>query len=326
MSQNKSVKVGVIGVGHLGKFHIEQYLNVARAEVVGIFDTDSTIAKNVSQEYNIKSFDTLDKLLQSCDAVSIVTPTINHYSVSYTALDYGCHTFIEKPITQTVDQARNLLEKADQENKLIQVGHIEQFNPAFLSLKLAKINPRFIESHRLSPFNLRGTDVPVVLDLMIHDIGIVLELVQSKIQSIEANGVKVVSDTVDIANARLKFKNGCVANMTASRISQKKMRKLRFFQENNYTTIDFIQNIVEMYEVSDIELVPSDNEKCFSLESDPPKFVIYRKPEIKPRNALRLELEHFVESILHNNKPIVDGYHATEALSISIIIQNIIDQ
>ncbi len=326
MSENKSVKVGIIGVGHLGKFHIEQYFNIKKADVVGIFDTDSNRMKEISKSYNIPFFSNINELLIRCDAISVVTPTNYHFSVADKALDNNCHVFIEKPITQTVDQARKLLDKADYNDRIIQVGHIEQFNPAFLSLNLESISPRFIEAHRLSPFNPRGTDVPVVLDLMIHDIGIVLELVNSEIKSIQANGVNVVSDSADIANTRVEFENGCVANLTASRISQKKMRKLRFFQEYNYTTIDFTQNKVEIYEICDTEPELKNNEICLSLDSETKKYVIYKTPVIKSDNALRLELEHFIESILNDNNPIVDGHRATEALSVALTIQNIIDK
>ena len=240
MSPKQPVDIGVVGIGHLGNFHIEQLKQIPDCKIIGIYDIDLSVLKKAHELHSVPCVNSLDELLTNCDAVSIVTPTRYHFDVAKKALDADCHLFIEKPITKTINQAKQLLKKAEIKNKFIQVGHIEQFNPAFLALDKSNLKPVFIESHRLSPFNRRGTDVPVVLDLMIHDIDIVLSLVNSGIKEIKANGVRVVSDTVDIANARIEFENGCVTNLTASRISQKKMRKIRLFQENTYTTIDFL--------------------------------------------------------------------------------------
>jgi len=325
MTKLKSIKVGVVGLGHLGKFHVEQYLNITKSDFVGVFDVDKKKCQLVGDYFNVKCFTDLDALLGACDAISIVTPTTSHCTIALRALEYNCHLFIEKPIAQTVQSAKKILKKAEIKHKKIQVGHIEQFNPAFLSLKFKNINPMFIESHRLSSFNPRGLDVPVVLDLMIHDIGIVLKMVNSGLSSVEASGVSVITDTVDIANARLKFHNGCVANLTSSRVSQKSLRKLRFFQKNNYTTIDFLNNTAEKYQVSTSEPNENENELCIPIESIPKKFVTYTKPIIKPYNALQMELDSFIDSILLDKKTLVSGKDATKALEIAITIQNIID-
>ncbi len=325
MSQHKSIKVGVVGVGHLGKFHVEQYLNITNSDLVGIFDVDEKKCHVVGERFKVKCFPDLDSLLDVCDAISIVTPTISHSAVSLRALEHNCHLFIEKPITHTVEDAHTILRNAEIKNKKIQVGHIEQFNPAFLSLNFENVNPMFIESHRLSSFNPRGIDVPVVLDLMIHDIGIVLKMVNSDLSSVVASGVSVITDTVDIANARLTFYNGCVANLTSSRISQKSLRKLRFFQKNNYTTIDFLNNKIEKYRVSQSNPNINANDLCIPIDSNQKKFVSYTKPIITPYNALRKELNSFIESIIFDKKPLVDGKDATRALEIAIKVQNIID-
>lgn len=326
MSNNfKPVKIGIIGVGHLGKFHLQQLKEIESAHLQGVYDLNTPSIQAISADQNIQAFTSMDELFTVCDAVSIVTPTTTHFQVASDALRNDCHVFIEKPITKTVAEARDLLSLAEKNNLIIQVGHIEQFNPAFLAINNQECHPQFIECHRLAPFNPRGTDVPVVLDLMIHDIGIILSMVDSSVKDIHASGVNVVSPSVDIANARIEFENGCVANLTSSRISQKKMRKLRFFQNNAYTTVDFLLGIVETYHVTDDLPILKDNEMSFKLEGKQEKYVIYQKPEVIPQNALKLELEHFIESIQHQKTPIVDGHSATEALDIAIRIQNIID-
>ena len=326
MNHFKPVKIGIIGVGHLGKFHLQQIQEINTAKLMGIYDQDLQHAKDWGNIQGIPVFDTLEGLLSVCNAVSIVTPTTAHYEVASRALMNDCHVFIEKPITKTVAEARDLLRRAEKKNLIIQVGHIEQFNPAFLAIRSMELDPRFIESHRLAPFNLRGTDVPVVLDLMIHDIGIILSMVPSPIREIHASGVKVASDTADIANARIEFENGCVANLTCSRISQKKMRKLRFFQHNAYVTVDFLLSVVEIYRVTDHLPTLRENELSFKIDGHHEKYVIYQKPAVEPQNALKLELAHFIESIQHRRAPVVDGHSATNALEIAIRIQNIIDR
>ncbi len=325
MNNSNRIKVGVIGVGHLGNFHVQQLKTIPEADVVGIFDQDAGRLAEMADEHSVKAYSDYMDLLKDCQAVSIVTPTNTHFDVARSALDQNCHVFIEKPITQTVEQAKQLLEMAQARGKLIQVGHIEQFNPAFLALGDRKINPKFIECHRLAPFNARGTDVPVVLDLMIHDIGIILSLVPDRIRDIRASGVKVVSDSVDIANARIEFENGCIANITSSRISQKTMRKLRIFQENAYITVDFHTGTVETYDVSESEPAAAENSMVFTIEGKRKKHILYQKPFVEKGNALRMELAHFLNAIRESLRPAVDGHSATEALEVAIRIQNSID-
>ncbi len=319
------IKIGVVGVGYLGNYHVQQLQQIEKAEIIGIYDADKTRLNEISKTYSVKAFSDCNELLNLCDAISIATPTSTHHKIARNSLAAGCHLFIEKPITQTVEQAQNLLQIADGKN-IIQVGHIEQFNPVYLALDRQHISPMFIESHRLAPFNPRGIDVPVVLDLMIHDIGIVLSLVKSDVKEIRASGVKVASNSEDIANARIEFENGCIANLTTSRISQKKMRKMRLFQENTYVTVDFLEGIVEMYELQETNTIPPKNTQVFPLEGHKEKIVWYKKPTIEPANALRLELEHFIDSIIKSQRPDVDAKSATDALRLAIQIQKIIEK
>ncbi len=317
--------MGVIGVGHLGNFHVQQLNTLNQAEIVGIHDPDPNRLHEMAAAHGVTPFSELKALLEQCDAVSIVTPTSTHFQVAQQALEQNCHLFIEKPITQTVSEAREILELASVRSRIIQVGHIEEFNPAFLMLEDYEIHPQFIECHRLAPFNIRGTDVPVVLDLMIHDIGIVLSLVQSPVTEVRASGVKVVSETVDIANARIEFENGCIANLTSSRISQKKMRKLRIFQENSYITVDFMGGVVETYRVTDTLPEGVNFDMSVALDGHKKRHILYHKPEVPSGNALRIELSHFVESVQQFQKPRVDGRSATEALALAVKVQQIID-
>ena len=324
MKNGKSMKIGVIGVGHLGDFHLRQLSEIQEISISGLYDIDLKRAEEMSQYHNIPSFSSLENLLVSSDAVSVVTPTSLHYDISIQALAAGCHVFIEKPITDNLKHAGELLKKAADEKKIIQVGHIERFNPAFMALNKATMMPRFIETHRLAPFSSRGNDVPVILDLMIHDIDIILSLVDSKIQAIRANGVRVVSKTVDIANTRLEFENGCVANLTASRISNKEMRKMRLFQEDNYVTIDFQIGILEEYKV--LHEKPYNIEVNNVIKIGNKKYILYNKPVIQKHNALREELRHFIHSIQETSQPETDGTSATEALGLALEIQTIIDK
>jgi len=320
------MKIGVIGAGHLGNFHLKQLTNIPEISVSGFYEIDQQRAEEMSREHNIPAFSSMESLLSVSDAVSVVTPTESHYKITEIALDSGCHVFVEKPITDNLNHAGLLLKKADKLNKIIQVGHIERFNPAFMVLKDTDIAPRFIETHRLAPFKPRGNDVPVILDLMIHDLDIILSLIDSKIQDIRANGVSVVSQTVDIANARLEFDNGCVANLNASRISQKEMRKMRIFQEDKYITLDFQEGILEEYKVyfdkPDNTLV----DQVIKIGTDNKKYILYNKPEIPIYNALRKELHHFIYSIQHARQPETDGKSAMEALRLALEIQSLIDK
>ena len=313
-------------MGHLGNFHLKQLKEIPKISISGLYDINSNRADEMSKLYDVKTYSSVDELLKESDAVSIVTPTSNHYSVADYALNSGCHLFIEKPITDNIEHAGLLLNKAKKLKKIIQVGHIERFNPAFTVLKNLDIQPRFIEAHRLAEFNPRGNDVPVILDLMIHDLDIILSLVKSEIKDIKANGVKVVSATVDIANARVEFENGCVANLTASRISQNIMRKMRLFQESDYITIDFQNGVLEEYKVYDKSPSPKKGDQVSELGGEEKKYVLYRKPDVPNHDALREELIHFADSILNLQKPETDGRSAAKALSLALEIQKIIDR
>jgi len=326
MKNGTSLQIGVIGVGHLGNFHLRQLSKISEISISGIYDINASRAEEMSHNYNIPSFSNLESLLNVSDAVSVVTPTSLHYKIAMEALDTNCHVFIEKPITDSLSHAGTLLKKASKVKKIIQVGHIERFNPAFMELKKMDIAPHFIETHRLAPFNPRGNDVPVILDLMIHDLDIILSLIDAEILDIRANGVKVVSQTVDIANARLEFENGCVANLTASRISQKELRKMRLFQEDNYITIDFQKGILEEYKVCQEEPNIVTAKEVIKIGTENKKYILYNRPVIPKHDALEEELRHFIHSIYHASRPETDGDSATEALRIALEIQSIIDQ
>ena len=326
MKNDDTKQIGVVGTGHLGNFHLKQLKGIPYFTIAGLFDSDPIRAMEMSKRYDVESFSSVRDLLQKAEAISIVTPTPYHYEIGNLALEADCHLFIEKPITNNIDHAGLLLDKAEKLNKIIQVGHIERFNPAFMVLKNLDIQPRFIEAHRLAEFNPRGNDVPVILDLMIHDLDIILSLVKSEIKDIRANGVKVVSSTVDIANARLEFENGCVANLTASRISQKVMRKMRLFQEEDYITIDFHNGILEEYKICNSPPTEGINDQVIELTGKEKKYVFYRKPEVPKHDALKKELIHFANSIQNAQKPETDGQSAAKALGLALKIQKIIDQ
>ena len=311
------LNVGVIGVGHLGSLHTKMYAQTSLVNLVGVYDVDSQRAKKVAAEFGIKAFSTLDELLSQVEAVSIATVTQSHYDVAMQVIKRGVHLLIEKPITATIEQAKALTERAEIKGLKLQVGHIERFNPAILALEPYNITPLFIESHRLAQFNPRGSDVAVVLDLMIHDIDLILSLVKSKVTRIDANGIAVISDTPDIANARLQFENGCVANVTASRISQNKMRKMRLFQRDAYISIDFAQGLAEVFRLVD-EQTPNVKSTMMLGKIDQgqhKRIIVYEQPEVQEVNALKYELERFVESVQKNiETPVTgrDGLHALE--------------
>ena len=325
MKKGNTIQIGVIGVGHLGNFHVKRLKEISGISISGIYDKNPIRADEISNQYDVKLFSSLQALLEISDAVSIVAPTPYHFEIANLALDKDCHLFIEKPITDNIEHAGLLLNKAEKLNKIIQVGHIERFNPAFTVLKNLHIQPLFIEAHRLAEFNPRGNDVPVILDLMIHDLDIILSLVKSDITEIRANGVKVVSSTVDIANARLEFENGCVANLTASRISQKVMRKMRLFQEEDYITIDFHDGILEEYKICNSPPTEDINDQVIELAGKEKKYVLYRKPEVPKHDALKEELIHFANSIQNTQKPETDGESAAQALSLALEINKLIN-
>ena len=325
MNKGKTIKIGVIGVGHLGNFHLKQLGKIPKVSITGLYDNDPNRAEEMSSRHNVQSYNSLDELLDSCDAVSIVTPTGYHYAVADKALDAGCHLFIEKPITASIDHAALLLNKAEKLNKIIQVGHIERFNPAFMALETSNLQPLFIETHRLAPFNPRGNDVPVILDLMIHDLDIVLSLVKSEIKDIRANGVKVVSSTVDIANARLEFENGCVANLTASRISLKNMRKSRFFQRDAYISVDFLEKQVEVVKMKDAPKKPDEYALVLQNAEGDKKQIYFENPKVTQNNAILDELESFADAINNNTETAVSLEHGTAALKVAMEIVALVE-
>ena len=309
------LKIGVLGAGHLGKIHIKCIKEIENYSLVGFFDPDEENSQAVSDEFKIKSFGSAEELIDSVDVVDIVTPTIFHYESAVKAIKKGKHIFIEKPVSSTVKEAKELIELAGEAGVKVQIGHVERFNPAFLVVKDELNNPMFIETHRLAQFNPRGTDVPVVLDLMIHDIDVVLHVVNSEVKKIAASGVNVVSDTPDIANARIEFVNGAVANLTASRISLKNMRKSRFFQRDAYISVDFLEKVSEIVRMNEIEKVPDDPfALILDLGKDKKKRqIFFEKPEFEPNNAIVEELRSFNDAIVNDNEPAVtifDGYNA----------------
>jgi predicted dehydrogenase len=316
---NTQLSIGVVGVGHLGSLHAKLLSQIAGVHVAGVYDADPARSRKIAEEYSVRAYTDIQELYRDVNAVCIATPTSTHYNVAREAIAHGLHVFIEKPITSTTHEGEQLLRFAREKSVQIQVGHIERFNPALLAVEPYNIRPMFIESHRLAQFNPRGTDVAVVLDLMIHDIDIILSLVQSPVEKIEANGVAVVSDTIDIANARLQFANGCVANVTASRISQKKMRKMRLFQRDAYISIDFSEGSAEVFRLID------ESEKTSSLTlmlgqieaGTKNRNIIYERPEIKDVNALKYELALFVDAVCNNKRPVVSGEDGLEALRVA---------
>jgi predicted dehydrogenase len=319
------LKIGVLGAGHLGKIHIRLLLELKdEFEFVGFYDPSDDNAADAIEKFGIQRYDTIQDLLNVVDCVDIVTPTLAHYDCASLALRNSKHVFIEKPVTQTVDEARSLMELAREADVKVQVGHVERFNPAFQSAIPYFNKPMFIETHRLAQFNPRGTDVPVVLDLMIHDLDIILSVVKSGIKRISASGVSVVSDTPDITNARIEFDNGCVANLTASRISMKNMRKSRFFQKDAYISVDFLTKELEVVRMEDVQVEPSPFDIIFELgEGKPSKKIYFDKPDIEETNAIKEELRTFAESINNDTTPLVsldDGYRALD------VAQKILDK
>jgi len=314
------LKAGVLGAGHLGKIHLRLLNQSDKYELVGFYDANETNAKKVEAEFGYKYFNTIEALIEAVDMVDIVTPTLSHYDCALQAIAKGKHIFIEKPITKTVEEAEEIRDLLSKNNLRGQVGHVERFNPAFIGVKDQIENPMFIETHRLAEFNPRGTDVPVVLDLMIHDIDIILSVVKSKVKQISASGVSVISDTPDIANARIEFENGCVANLTASRISLKNMRKSRFFQKDAYISIDFLEKKCEVVKMKDAPEVPGDFDMILQNAEGIKKQIYFDNPEISANNAILDELESFAHAINTNTKPIVTLYDGTEALRVASMI------
>lgn len=310
------IKIGVLGAGHLGKIHLKLIKQIPEFSLVGFYDPNPQVAAKAEQELGIYSFKSMEELIEAVDAVDIVTPTLSHYDCASKSLKSSKHIFIEKPITNTVDEAKELIRLAEEANVKVQVGHVERFNPAFIAAEPYCKHPMFIESHRLAQFNPRGTDVSVVLDLMIHDLDIVLSLVKSNVRKISASGVAVVSDSPDIANARIEFDNGCVANLTASRISLKNMRKIRIFQKDAYLSVDFLEKETEIVRLSTVEKDADPLSVVIDLgEGKGQKEIYFEKPEVLPNNAIQEELKSFANSILNNSTTAVsihDGYNALD--------------
>ena len=307
------LKVGVFGCGHLGKFHLNNWKEIDGVQLVGFYEPNDAVADAVTSQYYLKRYQTENELIDECDAVDVVTPTQFHFGTCAKAMKRGKHVFVEKPMANTMDEARILVALAKESKVKFQVGHVERFNPAFLAAKDLPLNPMFIEVHRLAQFNPRGTEVSVILDLMIHDIDVILSLVKSDVKSISANGVAVMTDTPDIANVRIEFNNGCVANLTSSRISMKKMRKIRLFQKDAYIGIDFLEKKTEV-----IKLKSDDDKDVFSFDIETPhgvKTIAIANPQVPDVNAIQKELQAFVDAIQNNTVPVVneiDGFRAME--------------
>lgn len=309
------LKVGVFGVGHLGKFHLNNWQEIEGVKLVGFFDPNNDVAKQVTTDYGLKRFTDEDKLIDACDIIDIVVPTQFHFDICINAIRKGKHVFVEKPLTHTIQEAKDIMAMVKEAGVKLQVGHVERFNPAFLALQNIDLKPMFIEVHRLAQFNPRGTEVSVILDLMIHDIDIILSMVKSTVKNISASGVAVFTDTPDIANVRIEFNNGCVANLTSSRISMKKMRKMRIMQKDAYIGVDFLEKKAEIIKIKTAD----DDKKTFSFDVELPngnkKTIAVANPKIEDGNAIKLELQSFVNAIKNDTPTIVsevDGYMAME--------------
>lgn len=311
------LKVGVLGAGHLGKIHLRLLNQSEKYNLVGFFDPNSDNADKVSKEFGYKKFDTIQELIAAVDVVDIVTPTLSHFDCAKETIMAGKHLFIEKPIANTIEEADEIITLAKQYNVKGQVGHVERFNPAFIATRSKIETPMFIETHRLAEFNPRGTDVPVVLDLMIHDIDVILSVVKSPVKAIRASGVSVISETPDIANARIEFENGCVANLTASRISLKNMRKSRFFQRDAYISVDFLDKTCEVVKMKDAPETPGDFDIILQNAEGLKKQIYFESPEIEANNAILDELETFADAINNDTTPIVTLEDGTEALRVA---------
>ncbi len=316
------LNVGVLGAGHLGKIHLKLLQQSKKYNLVGFYDPIEENAKKVANEFGYKSFKSVNELIKNVDIVDIVTPTLSHFDCAKEAITAGKHIFVEKPITKTIEQANTLIELIKKHKVKGQVGHVERFNPAFTAVKNSIHNPMFIEGHRLAEFNPRGTDVPVVLDLMIHDIDIILSIVNSKVKHVSASGVSVISDTPDIANARIEFENGCVANLTASRISLKNMRKTRFFQKDAYIAVDFFEKATEVVRMKNAPEKPGDFDMILQNAEGIKKQIYFENPTIETNNAILDELETFADAINNNTTPIVSLQQGTEALRVAQMIIN----
>lgn len=314
------LKIGVLGAGHLGKIHLRLLQESKKYNLIGFYDPSVENAKSVAQEFGYTAFNSVDELIDAVEVVDIVTPTLSHFDCAKKAIEKGRHIFIEKPIAKTVLEAEAIRTLASQYHIKGQVGHVERFNPAFIAAKDMINNPMFIETHRLAEFNPRGTDVPVVLDLMIHDIDIILSVVKSKVKKVHASGISVISETPDIANARIEFENGCVANLTASRISMKNMRKIRFFQKDAYISVNFLSKEAEVVRMQDAPENPGEFAMILQNDKGTKKQIYFENPEVTNNNAILDELETFADAIINNTTPIVTLSNGTEALRIAQLV------
>jgi len=307
------LRIGVFGTGHLGKFHLNNWKEIPGTELIGFFDPNDATAEAISEQYQLRRFLNEDDLIDACDAIDVVAPTDAHFNICKKAIRKTKHVFVEKPLANTMHEAEELVKLVKESHIKLQVGHVERFNPAFLAVKDFDLNPMFIEVHRLAQFNPRGTEVSVILDLMIHDIDIILSIVKSDVKSVSSSGVAVLTDTPDIANVRIEFNNGCVANLTSSRISMKKMRKMRLFQKDAYIGIDFLNKTAEI-----IKLKKDEDINTFNFELETPRgtrTIAISNPQVPEVNAIKKELEEFVKSIQYGTPTIVseiDGYRAME--------------
>jgi predicted dehydrogenase len=320
------LKIGVLGAGHLGKIHIKCIKQIDRYELVGFYDPDQATAKAVEEELGVRCFATIEALIDAVEVVDIVTPTVQHFECASKALQRRRHVFIEKPIVATPDEASKLMKLADEAGVKVQVGHVERFNPAFIAAEPYIKSPKFVEAHRLALFNPRGTDVPVVLDLMVHDLDILFTIINSPVKHVSACGVAIVSPTPDITNARIEFENGSVANLTASRISLKNMRKTRIFQDDAYITVDFLDKKTEIARIHDHEVTGYPYSLTLDLPGGATKQITLERPEIHPLNAIQTELESFYDSIIHNTVPVVSIEDGVKVLNLAYEIINAKDK
>lgn len=312
------LKVGVMGAGHLGKIHLRLLNTSEKYKLVGFYDSDVENGSTVAKEFGYTFYEDMDKLIDAVDVINIVTPTLFHFDCAKKAMEKGRHVFIEKPITTTYEEAKQLLELERKHDIKGQVGHVERFNPAFSAVKHQIHKPMFIEAHRLAEFNPRGTDVPVVLDLMIHDIDAILSVVDSEVKQINASGVSVISNSPDIANARIEFENGCVANLTASRISLKNMRKSRFFQKDAYISVDFLEKKVEVVKMKDAPEIEGDFDMILQNAEGIKKQIYFENPYVQANNAILDELETFADAINNDTVPVVSLTQGTQALKVAL--------
>ena len=320
------LKVGVLGAGHLGKIHLRLLNQSEKYDLVGFYDPFEDNANKVAEEFGYKKFDSITDLINAVDVVDIVTPTLSHFDCAKQAIEAGKHVFLEKPITTTVEEAEELISLSQKYNVKGQVGHVERFNPAFQAIVSKIENPMFIETHRLAEFNPRGTDVPVVLDLMIHDLDAILSVVRSPVKKVSASGVAILSESPDIANARIEFDNGCVANVTSSRISMKNMRKTRFFQKDAYISVDYLEKTCEVVKMKEAPQVPGDFDLILQNAEGVKKQIYYDNPQVKQNNAILDELETFHDAIVGNYDPVVTLQDGTKALRLAYQIIEAFDQ